>query len=200
MPVSTRSHSKKVSFNIIENESINNNIPRNSKGYPSVGQLRPKSVPKFQENKYISKCVCLSSTISTFIKASNEYFEACEYVVERNKIDVSDLEKSHLDVFKKIFDYVSIDMRLTYNINDMFALCRFLIDAKMWEQYEEFIMNCPKKFMISYSNNSERTPNVLLALKNVNLYRVSKYIIGFVDKSKIRAWNERRNVHTNGNL
>ena len=89
MPVSTRSHSKKVSFNIIEIETIN--IPRNSKGYPSVGQLRPKSVPKFKENKYISKCVCLSSTINTFIQASNDYFEACEYVIERNKIDVSDL-------------------------------------------------------------------------------------------------------------
>jgi hypothetical protein len=184
MPIRTRSYSKKVSFNIIENESIN--IPRNSKGYPSVGQIRPKSVPKFQENKYISKCVCLSSTINTFIQASNEYFETCEYV--------SDLEKPHLDIFKKIFDYVSIDMRLTYSINAMFALCSFLIDANMWEQYEEFIMNCPKKFMIAYSNNSERTPNVLLALKNVHLYRVSKYIVGFVDKSKIRDWNERRNL------
>ena len=190
MPVRTRSHSKKVSFNIIEIEK--NNIPLNFNGYPSV--------PKFKENKYISKCVCLSSTINTFIQASNDYFEACEYVVERNKIDVSDLEKPHLDIFKKIFDFVSIDMKLTYNINAMFTLCSFLIDVKMWEQYEEFIMNCPKKFMISYSNNSERTPYVLLALKNVNLYRLSKYIIGFVDKSKIKYWNERRNVHINGNL
>jgi hypothetical protein len=197
MSVNTRSHSKKVSFNNIEIESINNNIniPRNSKGYPSVGQLRPKSVPKYKENKYISKCVCLSSTIHTFIQASNEYFEECEYVAERNKIDVSDLEKPHLDIFKKIFDYVSIDMRLTYNINAMFTLCTFLIETNMWEQYEEFIMNCPKKFMIACFNNSERTPNVLLALKNVHLYRVSKYIVGFVDKSKLRTWNETRNMH-----
>jgi hypothetical protein len=195
MPAVTRSQSKKINSSIIE---VNSDIPKNSKGHPSVGHLRPKVTINVQQT---SKFDNLPSVIKAFAREATDYFEACKYVIIRNKIDVSEIEKPHLETYKKIFDFVSFKMNPTYTeINYMLALCDFLLKNSMIEEYEEFIINCPKKFMMTYANNSERTPSLLLQLRNLDLYRVSQYIINFVDQSKLKTWNERRDAHLRGNL
>ena len=92
-------------------------------------------------------------------------------------------------------------MNPTYTeINYMLILCSFLLKKSMIHEYCVFILNCSKKFMMTYANNSERTPALLSQLKDLGLTQICKYILSFVDKSKLNTWNERRNAHVRGQL
>lgn len=191
MPVVTRSQSKQSKSNYSKLEEV----PRNAKGHPAIGHLRPKQQKEI--NPWIYECDGLCITIGKFIEA----YETKQYVEERNKIDSTNYEIWCDEIYKKLFDYISIDSEISFiDINYLLLLCRFLIENELFEAYEQLIINCPENFMLAYANNSERTPNILMKLKNKNLNRVCKYILSFTDDSKLKTWNERRNAHIRGNL
>lgn len=188
MPVITRSQSKIIASRL-------NGIPRNSKGHPSIGHLKPKQ--NKEKNPWIYDCDSLKKTVKSYIEA----YESTQYVEERNKIDSSDYKKWTLENFKKLFDNVSINMKPSFeDIDDLLLLCRFLMENNEFLSYEELIINCPEKFMLVYANNSEKTPYVIGSLNKAKLFRVSKYILSFTNDSKFKTWNERRNAHIRGNL
>lgn len=191
MPVLTRSQSKQINISSTTLEII----PKNSKGHPSVGHLRPKNYKEI--NPWIYDCVSLKKTIQTYINL----YELKQQIKERNKNDIFKYSKWCDEIFKKIFDYVSIQMVPSFDdIDHLLLLCRFLITNQLFVEYEELIINCPEKFMLAYANNSERTPTALMLLKKARLYRVCKYILSFTHDSKLKTWNERRNAHIRGNL
>lgn len=191
MPVVTRSQSKQSKSNYYKLDEV----PRNAKGHASVGHLRPKQHKEI--NHWIHKCDALCSTIGTFIEA----YETKQYIEERNKIDPTNYQVWCDEIYKKLFDYISIDTEISFiDIDYLLILCRFLMENELFEAYEELIINCPEKFMLAYANNSEQTPIALMRLKNKKLNRICKYILSFTDDSKLKTWNERRNAHIRGNL
>jgi len=96
------------------------------------------------------------------------------------------------DVFNKLFEFVYPQMDPdTDQIDSMLLVARVLLAAKHNNQYEEFLLNCPEKFMLAYSNNSERTPRVLSTLKTRQMDTCTSYILKYVSADKKITWGQR---------
>jgi len=63
-----------------------------------------------------------------------------------------------------------------------------------------FIVNCPDKFLITYTNNSERSPLMFSKLRDLGLNFICKYLMQYVHWTKLGTWNERLNTHIRGNI
>ena len=127
--------------------------------------------------------------------------EIIHYLTERGKRDTRQMEDWCEEVYQKLYDYVNRAMQPTFDeIDAMLLVCRVLIENNMKDRVQEFILNCPKKFIITYSNNSERTPAVLYELDRLGLGNIRAYLITHIHESKLGTWNERRNTHRKGNL
>lgn len=197
MPVTTRSQTIKISSNTATMLYKNDKVPRNAKGYPSVGQLSLKpSVKPARINPYINNCSSLEMTANTFSCLN----EMINYVTFRKKIDKTEIKQWRDEVYNKLYDYVDLNMDPTFEeIDAMLLVCDILLRNKNKRKLEEFILNCPKKFIMTYSNNSERTPSVLYQLHKIGLHNVRSYLIGHIHETKLKTWNERQNAHLRGN-
>jgi len=182
--ISNRASFRKLTSNSQTTVSQMNNIKRNRKGHPTVGMLTLQRKPHVC--CYIDRCFTLQSTADML----NEL-----YTIENNHKDV---ESWRSDVFKKLFVFVNRCMVPTFDdIDDMLLVCRVLLENKKKFEFQEFILNCPKKFIIAYSNNSERTPTVLHKLERMGLNNIRSYLIEHVDDSKLATWRDRYNSNQN---
>ena len=187
MSVATRSQSRKTT----------SSIPLNANGHPTVGMLRPKSTPKLVVNPYISECTSLEKTAEMF----EMMIETTEYVIERSKHDSTKYERWTDEIYRKLFDFVNRDMEPTFDeIDAILLVCRILLDRNMKTEIAEFILNCPDKFLLTYANNSERSPAVFSKLKRLGLNNICNYMLPFVHYTKLGTWNERVNSHVRGNV
>ena len=172
-------------------------INRNIKGHPTIGHLAPRTVNQQSEvNHYLKKCVSLETTAETF----SDMVEIIYDPTPCSKIDTTLMEKWCEEVYKKLYDYVNRTMQPSFDeIDAMLLVCHVLLENKMKDRLHEFILNCPKKFIITYSNNSERTPYVLYELDRLGLGNIRAYLISHIHESKLGTWNERRNTHRRAN-
>ena len=98
------------------------------------------------------------------------------------------------DVFKKLFDFVNPAMVPTFDdIDDMLLVCRLLLENNKKLEFQEFILNCPKKFIITYSNNSERTPAVLHKLESMGLNNIRSYLIEHIHDTRLATLSDQIN-------
>lgn len=170
----------------------------NSKGHPTVGHLSPKKTLKRQPpvNHYLERCSSLETTAKNFA----QMIEVSNMIDEKNKKLASQMEVWCEEVYKKLYDFIDRSMEPSFDeIDAMLLVCRVLIENEMKYRLQEFILNCPKKFIITYSNNSERTPFVLRELSRMGLHNIRSYLISHVHETKLGTWNERRNTHLRGN-
>ena len=77
-------------------------------------------------------------------------------------------------------------------IDSMLLVARVLLACNYNNAYEEFIFNCPEKFLITYANNSERTPQVLSILKSRQMCKSYNIIFTHVSPDKLNTWSERQ--------
>ena len=177
--IANRASFRKLTSNSQTTVSQMNRVKRNAKGHPTVGLLTLKRNPHVY--CYLDRCSTLQNTATHL---SDLYdMDDCEDVVSWRS-----------DVFRKLFDFVNVAMKPTFDdIDDMLLVCRVLLENKKKFEFQEFILNCPKKFIITYSNNSERTPAVLHKLENMGLNNVRSYLIGHIHDTKLDTWSERRN-------
>lgn len=174
-----------------------NCVTRNAKGHPTCGHLTLKPLASsLKVNIFLENCTSLETTAETF----SEMINSLNYPDECVKKDRTQMEKLCEKVYKKLYDYVNRAMEPSFDeIDSMLLVCSTLIENNMKYQLAEFILNCPKKFIITYSNNSERTPTVLAKLENLGLGNVRAYLITHIHESKLKTWNERCNTHIRGN-
>lgn len=97
------------------------------------------------------------------------------------------------NIYRQIYNFVNPDMSPTFDdINDMLKIARSLLEVQRHKNmYAEFILSCPHKFLMTYSNNSERTPQVLERLKKLDLPKVRNYLISHIHSNKLNTWYER---------
>jgi hypothetical protein len=172
-------------------------VPLNAKGHPTVGMLRPRPAPKLVVNPYISQCDSLKNTAEMFEMIT----EMTNYVIERAKRDSANYDNWTDEIFRKLFDFVDRDMEPTFDeIDAMLLVCNILLERKMKDEMTEFILNCPSKFLLTYANNSERSPAVFTKLRSLGLENICNYLLPYVHYTKLGTWNERRNTHVRGNV
>lgn len=202
MPVQTRSQLKQLSSNSATLVSKFNNtikIQFNQKGHPTVGHLtvRKKLTRQPRVNPYLDKCQTLEITAQTL----SDLFQMKEYIDARAKMNSDHLDHWIKEVYRKLYNFVNRGMEPTFDeIDAMLLVCRVLLQHDMKRSIEEFIINCPGKFLVTYANNSERTPSVLAKLDRLGLSNIRAYIMSFTHQSKLMTWNERRNAHKKGVL
>lgn len=179
---------------------------KNAKGYSTEGMLRPKCVEKKASNPYILECDSLEKTaevFNTIMKISKilRYpFPRRVPIIESENIynlDADNCARCAREIFRKAFDFVSRDMNPTfYEIDAMLKVCEILLANKMKLEIAEFIPNCPDKFLITYTNNSESSPLMFSKLHRLGLNSICNYLVHFVHYTKIRTWYERH-IHEN---
>jgi phosphoenolpyruvate carboxylase len=180
---------------------LNNNIKImfNAKGHPTVGHLTVRKTLARQPkaNPYLDKCETLEITSQLL----SDLFEMKDYIDARAKMNSDHLDHWIKEVYRKLYNFVNRGMEPTFNdIDAMLLVCRVLLQHDMKRNIEEFILNCPRRFMLTYANNSEHTPAVLSKLDKLGLSNIRAYIMSFTHQSKLMTWNERRNAHKKGTL
>ena len=125
-------------------------------------------------------CVSLETSVEIFSKI---------YEIKNVSIEV---ERWRIESYNNICNYMKLITEPTFDeIDAMLMVCNILLEHKKKDWLTEFIFMCPEKFIITYSNNSERTPYVLKELKRLDLYNVCEYMISHTHKSKLATWGER---------
>lgn len=96
------------------------------------------------------------------------------------------------DIFELLLEFVypTLDPD-SDQIDSMLLVARVLLASKYNQAYEEFILNCPEKFLRAYANNSERTPQVLSELKSRHMDKSYGLIFAHVTPDRLITWAER---------
>ncbi len=170
------------------NTLISKLITVNSKGHLTVGYLRPSSKKKTttndtqtQVNHFLEKCVSFETAANTFCEMVN----IINYIISRGKRSTSQMEEWTEEVYKKLYNYVNRKMQISFDdIDTLLLVCNVLIENKMIYRIEEFILNCPKKFIVAYSNNPDKTPIVLHELDKLGIRNIRAYLISHIHDSK----------------
>jgi len=134
------------------------------------------------ENEYLPDNKSLSTNnYETLDDATNALKEWFEYNDTINDV-----------IFTRLLEFVEKDMYITWDeIDSMLLVCNLLLDNKLFNQYEQFIMKCPKKFVVVYSNNSEKTPHILHNLQKNGITNVKDYLIENVNPDFLKTWRGR---------
>lgn len=140
-----------------------------------------------EEKSYIVKpcfdsCISLETTAELFCKL---------YETMDDRVEV---EEWRSEVYNKLCSYIKTDGVPTFDeIDAMLLVCRILLEHNKKDQLNEFILMCPKKFIITYSNNSESTLYILRELETMGLNNICDYLMSNIHISKINIWTERNN-------
>ena len=142
-------------------------------------------------------------------KSVEEHFNnICEdfWILNTDRSDPSTYENicelfDILDIFitnHKIEEVIEI--KYVYSLDRLFYIAPILLECKRIRLFYEFLeWTKPSKFLLAYSNNSERTPGVIHEIMkyDCNLhyryyaYKCVKLIWEHVDSSKRSTWSER---------
>lgn len=133
----------------------------------------------------------------TFKVNSNPYLKSCTTLQSTTDILYELYEKSNKtnsEVYRKLYDFVNRDMEPSIDeIDDMLLVCRILLDNNCQDELEEFILNCPTRFIVTFVNNSETSPYDLQTIQMWGLTDLYNYLLKHVHTSKWVTWNERYN-------
>lgn len=77
------------------------------------------------------------------------------------------------------------------NVEMDINVCRILLEWKFKDELAEFIMKCPNKFLLTYTNNSESSPGMFSRLKKLGLDSLFDYLIEHVHETKREIWKVR---------
>jgi hypothetical protein len=141
-------------------------------------------------------------------KSVEEHFNnICEdfWILNTDRSDPSTYENicelfDILDIFitnHKIEEVIEI--KYVYSLDRLFYIAPILLECKRIRLFYEFLeWTKPSKFLLAYSNNSERTPGVIHEIMNYDYnrhyaYKCVKLIWEHVDSSKRSTWSERYN-------
>ncbi len=141
-----------------------------------------------------SKCVDLDSTakILASVTISNLDYNDPNLINIITENDISPIFPH--DLFEILFEFVYPKLEPDSDqIDSMLLVARVLLAGNYNNAYEEFIFNCPEKFLITYANNSERTPQVLSILKSRQMIQSYNTILKYVSPDKLNTWSERYN-------
>jgi hypothetical protein len=83
-------------------------------------------------------------------------------------------------------------------IDAILNVCEILLVNKMKLEIEQFILNCPDKFLITYANNSVSSPLMFSRLHRMGLDSICNYLAPYIHYTKIQTWNERLNTPIRG--
>jgi len=113
-----------------------------------------------------------------------------------NKMDFSDHRCihtwNHRVYFVKLISLLSgIENPNFDEIDMMLYVCKVLRKYELAEYLSTFLLNSPKKFIVTYVNNSESSPSHLLWLNRRGFNHIQHYLLKYVDRSKIVTWKER---------
>jgi|688.fasta_scaffold12799_11 hypothetical protein len=138
------------------------------------------------ENTYLEKCTTLETTAYVF----KEFVESPVVYNSKNSKKVNTFRTQ---LINKILEFVNREMSPSFDdINSMLLICRCILAHETMNcEFEKFIFNCPNKFIITYSNNSETTPDVLDLLEELGFKKSREYLIQHVHYTKLNTWSER---------
>ena len=102
------------------------------------------------------------------------------------------------DYINILFNIIMSQLKLISNpsfdeIDSLLKIAENLFGFRVqnYDLYSQFIFACPHKFMLAYSNNSERIPWILLVLHANKLYRLHDYIHYHINDFKLNTLRER---------
>ena len=138
----------------------------------SVG--RQEHVQELNPNPYLKTCTTLQSTAHML------------YELYENPNDA----KYRSEVYRKLYEFVNRDMKPSFDeIDDMLLVCRILLDNECRDELEEFILNCPIRFIVTFVNNSDKSPSDFQTIKKWGLTGLYNYLLNYVHNSKLATWN-----------
>jgi hypothetical protein len=173
-PTSITINPNKIDTNI-ENPTISTNVQENSNQFAT----------NIQPNPYLEQCHTFEDTVQAFNEVYRIKYNPTNCRLE-NTINLWCLE-----IRTRLYDFINKDMKPTFDeIDSMLEICNTLLSYEL-EFYEEFIFKCPEKFLLTYSNNSERTPMLLEELYQLDLLNVRSYLIQYVHETKLKIWDSR---------
>lgn len=163
----------------------------------------PKSKPKTEQNYFKKQNIHNKNFIdfaNIFIEKSIYLFSniisSSDYIKYSEKLDFSNHLCIHIWNHDQHFNHL---IRLLYEVKNpnfdeidmMLYVCRILQKYGLNEKLTAFILKSPRKFIVTYVNNSESSPSHLNYLNRKGLSHIKYYLLKFVDKSKIVTWKER---------
>lgn len=97
-----------------------------------------------------------------------------------------------------ICDNIHTELELNFNeINILIIIANYLFsDPDLTSQYTHFIYKCPDKFLMTYMNNSEKTPQLIRSLKKRTMSAVYDFLVGYIHNTKIKTWIEREHFNS----
>lgn len=139
-------------------------------------RISTKFIPNF------NICNSLEETVFVFKKL---------YEIDIEDVDF-EVEQWREQIYEKVMSYINIDSKPTFDeIDAMLIVANILLDNNKIQEYTKFIFNCPSKFIVTYSNNSEKTPLILHKLACIDLDSVYEYLSINIDPSKLDIWRQR---------
>ncbi len=113
------------------------------------------------------------------------------YEIDSEDIDF-EVEQWRKEIYERIITYIDPNKIPTFDeIDLMLIVANILLDNNKIEEYIKFIFTCPSKFIITYSNNSEKTPLILHKLECIDLNIIYEYLAINIDPSKLETWRQR---------
>ena len=156
------------------------------------------SLFKFISSRSQSQKITMIAPLQTI--DVNVYLERCRtlddtaYVLREvyENNDVANIRLIRENVYEKLYDFVNKTMTPSFDeIDAMLLVCKILLNNKQAEKIDRFILNCPYKFVLTYSNNSETIDGILRALTEMELYNICTYLINHIHESKMRTLVQR---------
>ena len=139
--------------------------------------MQLKRYPTF--NPILEKCTSLKITAQIFCNL----IDMNNYIKEKNKLENSIIDFRCIDTYYKLYEHmVKLRDPSDEDMEAMFLVSKLLLDNKIKHKFEEFIFNCPKKFIIKYSNNQDISESVFYKLDKLGLYNVRSYLISHINK------------------
>jgi hypothetical protein len=85
-----------------------------------------------------------------------------------------------------IINSVSFDQ-----IDKLLEIADTLYLSELFDTFSSFIMACPHNFIITYANNTEKIPEILITLYENKYYAVYTYIHKHIQKTQLLTIKER---------
>jgi hypothetical protein len=145
---------------------------------------------------FLSNFLC-RNTKTNDLKTKNNDIYIDNNIIDKNVFYYYEYSETEtMNIVNKITKNISYIKNPTYDeIDEMLITANYLLE-KDKIAYEDFILNCPDKFMSTYANNSERTPYIIEYVDKFNK-NLAKTIEKYTDTSKKNTWKERLTQNIN---
>jgi hypothetical protein len=131
---------------------------------------------------------------NTEVKDKDNHVDNCEDNCEDNYEWAFDYsyydEQEIIQISEKICKNIQNMNDPTFDeIDEILITANYLLENDKIA-YENLILKCPNKFMMTYSNNSERTPHIIKYVNTFNPTLANK-ILEYTNNTHKNTWSER---------